>query len=191
MITPSFFTSPREKILWICTLTILIGIFLSLIIGRPFLNLFRSQELQAWVFLFGMIVTGDCIILYGIISKPKIVELILILGIVNVYILLFLRLGLPERSHLIEYSILSLTVHQALLERKKHGKRIPYINLSAFVLTCFVGTIDEIIQLFFPQRVFDMNDIIFNCLAALMAIGVSLSLQIVKKKAKNNSTQQA
>ena len=139
MISYSFFTSKREKLLWICTLIILIGILLSLIIGRPLLEVFKDQELQAGVFLLGMVIIGICIILYGIVSKPKLVELILIFGIIAVYILLFLRLGLPERSHLIEYSTLSLTIHQALIERKKQGKKIPYLNLYALILTCSVG----------------------------------------------------
>ena len=187
MTSNSFFTSKREKNLWICTLIILIGIFLSLIIGRPFLDLFRNQELQAAVFLLGMVITGTCIVLYGIVSKPKVVELILIFGIVTVYILLFLRLGLPERSHLIEYSTLSLTIHQALLERQKQGKKIPYVHISALILTCSVGLIDEIIQIFLPKRVFDLYDIIFNCLAALLAIGFSIILQTLKRKLKKKA----
>lgn len=190
MIKNSFYTSSREIFFWACTLMILIGIFSSLIIGRPFLDLFKSQELQSMIFLFGMTVIGSSIILYGIVSKPKIIELILIFGIITVYVLLFLRLGLPERSHLIEYSTLSLTIHQVLLERKKQGKRIPYLNLCALILTCSVGVIDEIIQIFLPKRVFDLNDIIFNCLAALLTIGSSVVLQALKRKLeKKNSTQ--
>jgi hypothetical protein len=192
MSSNSFFTSNREKALWIYTLIILVGIFLSLIIGRPFLELFKNQELQGGVFLLGMVIIGICIVLYGIVSKPKIVEFILILGIITVYILLFLRLGLPERSHLIEYSTLSLTIHHALIERKKQGKKIPYLSLYALMLACSIGVIDEIIQIFIPKRVFDPNDIMFNCLAALLAIGFSAGLQALKRKLeKKNSTQQS
>ena len=50
----------------------------------------------------------------------------------------------------------------------------------------------EMIQIFLPKRVFDLNDIIFNCLVALLAIGLSISLQTLKRKLeKKNSTQQS
>ena len=183
----SFFTSSRERIIWIFSIIILTGIFLSLIIGRPLLELFKNQDLQAGIFLLGMIFIGTCIILYGIISKPKIIELLLVIGIITVYLLLFLRLGLPERSHLIEYSALCLTIHQALLERKKQGKQITYIGFWAFAITSLIGLIDEIIQIFIPNRVFDINDILFNCLTAFMAIGVSMSIQYFRQKLKKKT----
>jgi hypothetical protein len=59
----SFFTSPRERIIWIFSILILIGIFLSLIIGRPLLELFKNQDLQAGIFLLGIIFIGAYIIL--------------------------------------------------------------------------------------------------------------------------------
>lgn len=183
----SFFTSSRERILWIFSIVVLIGIFLSLIIGRSLVELFKNQDLQAGIFLLGMIIMGACIVLYGIISKPNIIELLLVIGIITVYLLLFLRLGLPERSHLIEYSALCLTIHQALLERKKQGKKIVYIGFWAFAITSLIGLIDEIIQIFIPNRVFDINDILFNCLAAFMAIGVSTSIQYFRQKLKKKT----
>jgi hypothetical protein len=178
----SFFTSPRERIIWIFSILILIGIFLSLIIGRPLLELFKNQDLQAGIFLLGIIFIGAYIILYGLISKPNIIELLLVIGIISVYLLLFLRLGLPERSHLIEYSALCLTIHEALLERKKQGKQITHIGFWAFAITILIGLIDEIIQIFIPNRVFDVNDILFNCFTAFMAIGVSMSIQYFRQK---------
>lgn len=181
----SFFTSSRERILWIFTLLILIGIFLSLIFGRPLLELFKNQDLQAAFFILGMILTGTCIVLYGIITKPNIIELLLVIEIITVYLLLFLRLGLPERSHLMEYSALCLSIHQALLERKKQGKEMAYIGFWAFGITSFIGVIDEVIQIFVPNRIFDMNDILFNCFTAFMTVGVSMSIQYLRQKLKN------
>ncbi|NCF30371.1 MAG: VanZ family protein [Bacteroidetes bacterium] len=130
----------------------------------------------------GIIFIGAYIILYGLISKPNIIELLLVIGIISVYLLLFLRLGLPERSHLIEYSALCLTIHEALLERKKQGKQITHIGFWAFAITILIGLIDEIIQIFIPNRVFDVNDILFNCFTAFMAIGVSMSIQYFRQK---------
>ena len=183
----SFFTSYRERVLWIFSIVILNGIFLSLIFGRPLLELFENQDLQAGMFLLGMIFIGVCIVLYGIISRPNIIELLLIIGIMTVYLLLFLRLGLPERSHLIEYSALCLAIHQALLERKRQGKKIAYIEFWAFAITSLIGSIDEIIQVFIPNRVFDVNDILFNCITAFMAIGVSSVIQYFREKLRKKA----
>ena len=40
-----------------------------------------------------------------------------------------------------------------------------------------IGALDEGIQLFLPARVFDPTDILFNALAAGMAVGASLALR--------------
>jgi hypothetical protein len=42
--------------------------------------------------------------------------------------------------------------------------------------------LDECIQIFLPDRVFDTDDILFNGFAGLMAIGSSLVLQWIRKK---------
>jgi len=165
-------------------MTILIGIFLGLLVGRPLLEQLKSPDLQAGIFLLGMISIGTCTVLYGLVSKPKTTELILLVGILTVYLLLFLRLGLPERSHLIEYSALCLSIHQALLERKRQGKKLAYVGFFAFAITSLIGLIDEMVQIFMPNRVFDMNDILFNCLAAFMAIASSMSIQYFRQKLK-------
>ncbi len=178
----SLFTSAREKAIWIFSLIILLGIFLSLIIGRPLLDLFSNQNVQAEWFLLGMLIIGACMILYGITSRPDFIDVVLVLGIVAVYLLLFLRLGLPERSHLIEYSALSLTIHQALFERGKQGSKIRFVGLWAIGITSLIGLFDETIQIFIPDRVFDLNDILFNCLSAIMAVTVSSFVLYMRKK---------
>ncbi len=178
----SLFTSSREKVLWIFSLIILLGILLSLVIGRPLLDMFANQNLQAIWFLLGMLIFGACMILYGATSTTSFIEVVLVLGIVAVYLMLFLRLGLPERSHLIEYSALSLTIHQALYERIKQGRKIRFIGLWAIGISSLIGLIDETIQIFIPDRVFDVNDILFNCLSAIMAITVSSGIQYFRKK---------
>jgi len=141
----SFFTSSRERTLWIFALLILAGIFLSLIIGRALLELFKNQDLQTAIFILGMILIGTCIVLHGIFTKPNIIELLLVIEIITVYLLLFLRLELPERSHLMEYSALCLTIHQALLERNKQGKEMAYMGFWVLGIISFIGVIDEVI----------------------------------------------
>ena len=93
----------------------------------------------------------------------------------------FLRLGIPERTHLIEYSVLGIFIHEALLERNKQDTRLLKTSLLAIVITVLLGVIDESLQLIIPNRVFDPVDILFNSLAAFIAIGYSSFLRLVKK----------
>ena len=178
----SFFTSPREKRLWLYALVVLFIILLTLFVGRPFLELFESQDVQAALFMMGLLLVVATIGFYGFTLKPSYKELVVWLGFSTVFLLFFLRLGLAERSHLIEYCVLAIFIHQALLERKNNVKDMPPPWLLALLLTFFIGVIDECIQIFLPDRVFHDEDIIFNGLAALMAIGGSGMLRWIRKK---------
>ncbi len=92
------------------------------------------------------------------------------------------RLGFAERSHLFEYSVLAIFIHEALIERAIQGKKIPKPGLVAFLTAFAIGMLDEFIQLFLPGRVFDLIDILFNGLAAFMAIAASSAIRRVRKK---------
>jgi VanZ family protein len=54
-------------------------------------------------------------------------------------------------------------------------------SLLALLLTVFIGVLDEGIQYFLPDRVFDTNDMLFNVIAAGGAIGGIMVLRWVKK----------
>ena len=80
-----------------------------------------------------------------------------------------------------EYSVLAIFIYLAFTERFKEDKRFWKPALFALVLTLTVGVIDEGIQIFLPSRVFDPIDILFNSLAAFLAICASMILQGVRK----------
>lgn len=176
----SIFTSSREKQLWLYTLFVLLAILSTLIFGGE-LVLAMDQDLQAALFFFTMIAIAITIILHGLITKPRKAEITIWLGLSAVYIMLFARLGFAERSHLFEYSILAIFIHKALMERAIQEKRTLKPALIAFLTTFAIGTFDECIQLFLPNRVFDFIDILFNGFAAFMAIGASMVLQWGRK----------
>lgn len=178
----SIFTSLREKRLWLCVLVVLIAIFATLFIGQPLAKTFVNQDLQAAFFLLGMFFVGVAIITHGLITKPSKVEIAILLGFAAVYIMLYLRLGIAERSHLIEYSVLAICLHKAITERIDYGKQMVKAALIALLVAVIIGVIDEYIQIFIPNRVFDPIDILFNTCAALVAIGASLLLSLVKHK---------
>lgn len=178
----SLFTSSREKRLWFWTLAVVVAIFAILFIGRPLANQLRDQNVQAIFFAIAMLLVGAAMLVYGLRTKPGKTEVTILLGIIAVYTLFIFRLGAPERSHLIEYSVLTIFVHQALMERSANGKPVLFPALLAFLLTFLVGVLDELIQLILPNRVFDMEDILFNGLAATMAIGSKVVLTWVRKR---------
>lgn len=178
----SFFTSEKEKRRWFYVLLVLTAIFAALFFGQPLIKIFGDQNIQAIIFVLGMLLVGAAIIIYGLKTQPRKTELVIWLGLAAVFIMLFLRLGLPERSHLFEYSILAIFIHGALLERAKNKRLIFKPALLAFLTTSTFGTLDECVQLFLPDRVFDTNDILFNGFAAFMAIGARVGLQFLRKK---------
>ena len=96
--------------------------------------------------------------------------------------MLIFRLGAPERSHLIEYSVLALFIHRALLEhyaQKLHKWKIAGL---AILISAALGLFDEALQWFLPNRVFDPEDIIFNSMATSFAVVGSMLLGWAKKK---------
>ncbi len=94
--------------------------------------------------------------------------------------MLFLRLGLPERSHLFEYSVLAIIIHKALNERANQGGQVPVPALLAFAIAFLIGVFDECLQIILPDRVFDPVDILFNGFAVTMAIGSSVILRWIR-----------
>lgn len=180
----AFFTSSREKRLWLYTFLVLAAIFSTLIFGG-ILVLEMNEKLQGALFFYTMIVIAATVILHGLITRPSIVEITIWLGLSAVYLMLYARLGFAERSHLFEYSILVIFIHMALEERKKQGKKIPMTALIAFLISFSIGILDEFIQIYIPNRVFDPVDIGFNGLASGMAIGGSMLISWVRKKFKS------
>lgn len=176
----SLFTSSKEKKLWLGALIVLIAIFSTLFITQPLIQLFDNQDLEACVFIFGMILVGGVVILHTITLKPSKIETIILLGIIAVYVLFFLRQELPERSHLIEYSVLAIFIHKAIIERANQGAKISLPALLAFIIVFSIGVLDECVQIFIPYRVFDLNDIIFNGFAVALAIGSRVVLVWVR-----------
>ena len=178
----SFFTSSREKRLWLYVLIIVVAIYSTLFFGRPLQEMLRDQNIQAVFFLIGMILTGATITVQGLGVRPAKTELVIWTGLAAVVLMFIFRLGAPERSHLIEYSVLAIFIHKALIERLRHKNHIFIPALLALVITITIGAIDESIQKYLPGRVFDPIDMLFNSLAALFAISVSLTLRWLRKK---------
>jgi VanZ family protein len=88
---------------------------------------------------------------------------------------------LEERTHLFEYGLVAILIHQALAERKRHGRQIAAPALCAVVATSLLGWLDEAIQWLMPNRAYDLRDVGLNALAGGMAIGATLALAWVRR----------
>jgi uncharacterized membrane protein len=183
----TLFTSTREKRLWLYVILVLAAITSTLVFGQPLVGLFGNHNIQAAFFLLGMILVGATILVYSLKTRTGKTEIVIWLGLAAVYTMFFLRLGLAERSHLIEYSVLAIFIHSALVERANKGNHVLKPALFALFATIIIGVLDECIQLFLPTRVFDPLDILFNGLAGLMAIGSVMVLKWARKKMKRTN----
>ena len=156
-------------------------IFLTLFIGQPLARLLEDQNVRAVFFSFGMLLVGIAIAFHAVKSKPDKFELSVTIGLVGVYSFFVLRLGMPERSHLLEYSVLAILVHKALQERAGNPRSVWKPALLAILISFSIGVFDECLQIFIPDRVFDPEDIVFNGSAATTAVVANLIVTGVRR----------
>lgn len=172
------FTSAREKRLWACTLAVVVAIYSTLGLARTLADELGNDFLSVWLFLIGCILVLATVITQGLRVRPGGAEIGVALGIIAAYLLIIVRMTVPtERSHLVEYGVVAVFIHEALLERASHGRRVPVPGLLAIAIASLIGVIDEGIQWLLPSRVMDPVDILFNVLAAVMAIIASVALR--------------
>lgn len=179
----ALFTSDRERRLWSWTLAVVVAIYSTLGLARTLAGVLRDRDLIAASFLLGMLLVGVAIVTLALKTRPGGAEIGIALGVAAVYLLVFLRMTIPEeRSHLIEYSVVAVLIYEALTERASQGRRVPVPALLAVLATALVGVLDECIQAFLPSRVFDPLDILFNVLAGVMAVAASVALAWARRR---------
>ena len=175
------FTSKREKRLWLWTLFVVLTIYSTLGLAQKFAGILQNQGLITDGFFFGMFLIGVAILAFALKIKLAWIELGVLLGILGVYTIVSLRTMTPgERSHMIEYSVVAALIYEALKERKSQISSLRYPWLLAILLTTLIGLLDECLQFFIPNRTFDLFDVGFNFLSAILAVGAIASLSWVR-----------
>jgi hypothetical protein len=179
----SFFTSHRERWLWFWALAVVAAIYSTLASAPAIAAQLSDLDLLDEVFWLGLYLIPAAILALGLRARPRGAEIGIAFGVVAVYILVFNRVAFfaEERSHMVEYSMVALFVYHALIERQQNSNLRPNPAWIAFAIASLVGILDEVIQLFLPNRVFDIVDIGFNSFAALIAIIASLALDRVQR----------
>lgn len=153
------------------------AIYSTLGLARTLADFLGSDFFGVWLFLLGCILVLLTVVTQGLRVRPSGAEIAVALGIAAAYLLVFVRMAIPtERSHLVEYGVVAVLAYEALAERAGQGRRVPVPALLAILLTSLIGTLDEGIQWLLPNRTFDPVDILFNVLAAAMAVTASAAL---------------
>lgn len=104
-------------------------------------------------------------------------------GVVAVYLMVFVRLNLSpaERTHLFEYGVVAVLIYEALLERAREGGRVLMPGPTAVLAGACLGWLDEGLQLLSPTRVYDLQDVGVNALAALLAVSATWGLRWARR----------
>lgn len=173
----SYFTSKRERNLWLWTLAVMLAIYTTLGFAGTLAQEVVNRNITVNLFLLGCFLFLGTVILLGVRFKPNGYEIGVALGVFTAYVFIPQRMMSPiERSHLIEYGVVAVFIFEALRERKKNGRHVFAPWLLAIIATSILGAIDELIQLGIPSRVFDTNDIVFNFTASVMGVGGNSAL---------------
>ena len=167
----SLFSSPRERRLWTWLLVILVAIYTTLGYAPGFASALRDRNALTGTLFFASFVTTMIIAILFIKKRPGRAEIAVGCGILVTILMAFLRIGtLEERAHLFEYGLVAALVHEALLERRENGRRVHALPLVALIIAVLLGWLDEGIQALLPNRVYDVRDVLFNSLAAMIVI---------------------
>ena len=164
------FTSKAEKVLWISAAIVQLTIYATIGVTRSLSGFLRENGLLTPVFISGMVLVAASVVALSLRRSTNIRTLGILLCIIAVYTMVLIRIEVPEeRTHIIEYGLVAILIYRALLERKKSGSLI--LVVFAILITTALGFLDELIQWIVPDRVFDFEDVLFNGIAASMAVG--------------------
>ncbi len=181
------FSSPRERRLWLWTLTVVVAIYSTLGLARSLAVELRHRGLIDAAFVWAFVLILVAIAALGLKARPRGLEIGVAAGILAVYAMVFIRMALPEeRTHVVEYGVVAILIHEALTERASRDWRVPPPALTAIGVTIVVGAVDEFIQLFVPSRVFDPVDIFVNSVSAFMAVLAKLALGLAGRRRRRD-----
>jgi hypothetical protein len=180
------FYSKKEKHLWTWVLVVTIGICSSIFLSGLLIEQL-TERIHLDLLFFYCFVGMILIIGLGAVLKKEIFhELWIIIGVLFLLFVIILRMGISpaERTHLFENGFLSVLIFNALLERKLNIEFHFHPWLMAIIISTCIGIIDEIIQWFIANRVFDPVDKLFNFIASGLTVVSFIFLSKITTKVK-------
>lgn len=165
------FAFTRERRLWVATVLVVLTIYFTLGLTVGWLRLLQASGWGTGVFLLGCCLLLVFVVTRGMTVIPSGKEVAVAIGIAILYSVTLSYIEHPEeRIHVIMYGVVALLIYAALLERSVHGGRFSLASILVVAITTALGSIDEVLQLVLPNRVFDVHDILYNILASVMAV---------------------
>ncbi len=138
----SFFSSNRERRLWFALVIVLVGIYTTLgqapaIVAALGESIVTSADTNLF---FAVLVLLVVIPIFFMDKRLSPNEIAVGVGIMAVYLMAWLRIGSwAERTHLFEYGLVAALVHEALLERRENGRRVPAPAVLALIISITFG----------------------------------------------------
>lgn len=177
------FRSTRERRLWLLSALVIGGIYTTAGVARSASTFLRDAGILESTFAAGALLVLVAVVIHAFTRGAGGPEFAAILGVAAVYVLVLVRMEIPEeRTHLVEFGVVAVLLLEALTERALHGGRVPVPAVTAITATVVVGAIDEGIQWLIPNRVFDVRDVAFNALAGAMAVSSVLAVRWVRRR---------
>lgn len=182
------FTSDRERRLWLWTLIVLVAIYSTMGSARAVVEGLRERGLLEFSVSVVLLLVGVVVAVQWLRRRPRWREISVAFTVTAAYLMALVRIPHPEeRTHLIEYGLVALLIHKALLERRSHARSGPAPAVLAVAATAVLGLLDEGVQALLPSRVFDLRDIGFNAFAGLMAISASVALAWARRRVRGGN----
>lgn len=179
----SFFASDRERWLWLWAGTLLVTIYATLGPAQQLAAHLRERNLLGVAATLVLLLAAGAVLAHWSRRPPGRREAGVAVAIAIAYLMVAARMVTPEaRTHLIEYGVVALLIHQALRERVRHGRHVPAPAAVAIGAGAALGLLDETIQSLLPNRRYDIVDVGFNALAAVMAVTASALLSYARKR---------
>ncbi len=173
----SFFVSARERWLWCWALAVLVAAYSSMGSARWAAAWLRQHGVLTETFTAVLVIGAAVLVWRWSQRRPGVREVAVGVAVGIGFLMAGARIDSPEeRTHLIEYGSLAALTHQALKERRRGGRTVPAPAVTALIAVCLLGWLDEAIQAFLPNRVYDLRDVGFNTLAVVMMVAGSVVL---------------
>ena len=134
------FTSDQERRLWFWALPVVVAIYSTLGPAQMLAEALPERNLLPVSVAVVLLLVGAPIARRWVERRPGRREIGVAFGVMAAYLMALIRaLGPEERTHLFEYGLVAVLIHQALTERLRNGRRVPAPAALAVAVAALLG----------------------------------------------------